>query len=101
MWNPARGNQLRIQILGDSNLIVNWLNGKWKINNQMFRTMVQKTQNMLDRTDIHPMGDHLDMFQHIYREWNPESDFILRMWQEKKEPHGIPTRRKKGVDWKR
>ena len=32
----------------DPNLIVNWMNGKWKINNQKFRMMVQKTQNMMD-----------------------------------------------------
>ena len=33
-WDPAWGNQMRIQIMGGSNLIVNWMNGKWKINNQ-------------------------------------------------------------------
>ena len=59
---------MRIQILGDSNLIVNWMNGKWKINNQEFRMMVQKTENMLDKTDIRPKREHLDMSQHIYRD---------------------------------
>ena len=52
--------KMTIQVLGDSNLVVNWLNWKWKINNQKFRMMVQKTQNVLDRTDFRPMGDHLD-----------------------------------------
>ena len=74
---------MRIQILGDSNLTFNWINGKLKINNQKFRTMVQKTQNMLDRTNIHPMGDHLDMFQHIYREWNQETDHLTHVAREK------------------
>ena len=32
LWGPAWGNQMRIHILGDSNWIVNWLNGRWKIN---------------------------------------------------------------------
>ena len=36
-WDPAWGNQMRIPILGDWNLIVNWINGKWKINNQYSR----------------------------------------------------------------
>ena len=40
IWDPAWGNQMRIQILGDTNLIVNRVNGKWKINNQKFRMMV-------------------------------------------------------------
>ena len=33
IWDPAWGNQMRIQFLEDSNLIMNWMNGKWKINN--------------------------------------------------------------------
>ena len=28
---------MRVQIMSDSNLIVNWLSGKWKIDNQKFR----------------------------------------------------------------
>ncbi len=33
---------MRIQILGDSSLIVNWMIGKWKIKSSKFRTMVKK-----------------------------------------------------------
>ena len=51
----------------DSNLIVNWMNVKCKINNERYRKMVQRTQNMMDKTDLRPMADHLDMIQHIYR----------------------------------
>ena len=58
---------MRIQILGNSSLIVNRMNRKWKINNQKFRTMVQNTHNMLDRRDVRPVGDHLDIIQHVYR----------------------------------
>ena len=32
------------------------------------------TQNLLDKTDIRPMADHLDLFQHIYRNWTEEAD---------------------------
>ena len=82
-WDPAWGNQVRIQILGASNLIVNWMNGKWKINDQKFRMMVQKTPNTLDKIDIRPMGDHLDMFHHIYRELNQEADRLTHVAREK------------------
>ena len=71
-----------IQILVDSNLIVNWMNEKWKINSQKFRMMVQKTQNMLDKTVIRPMGDHLDMFQRIHRDWNQEADHLTHVARE-------------------
>ena len=36
IWDPAWRNQMRIQILGEGNLIVNWINRKWKINCQKF-----------------------------------------------------------------
>ena len=52
---------------------------KWKINDQKFRMMVQKTQNMLDKTDTRPMGGHLDMFQHFYRDWNQEADQLTHV----------------------
>ena len=58
--------------MGDGNLIVNWMNGKWKINKQKFRGKEKKTQNMMDKTDFRPMGDHLDVLQHLYRDWNQE-----------------------------
>ena len=82
-WDNASGNQKRIQILGDSNLIANWINGEWKINNQKFRKMVQRTQNMLDKTGLRPVGDHLDMCQHVYREWNQEADRLTHVAREK------------------
>ena len=43
----------------------------------------ERIQNMLDKTDIRPMGDHLDMFQHIYREWNQEADHLTNVGREK------------------
>ena len=74
---------MRVQILGDSNLIVNWLNGKCKINHQDFREMVQKTQNIMDKTDIRPIGDHLDMFQHKYRDWIQDVERLRHVKREK------------------
>ena len=56
-----------------------------------FRAEVQKTQNLMDRTDIRPMGDHLDMIQHIYRDWNHEADHFTYVAKEKKGPLGAPT----------
>ena len=42
-----------------------------------------KTQNTMDKTDIRPMGDHLDMFLHIYRDWNQEADRLTHVAREK------------------
>ena len=45
--------------------------------------MVQMTQNMMDNTDIRPMGDHLEMFQHIYRDLSQEADHVTHVAREK------------------
>ena len=37
----------------------------------------------MDNTDIRPMGDHLDMFQHICRDWNQEADHLTHVAREK------------------
>ena len=28
IWDPGWGNQIRVQIMGDSNLVVDWMNGR-------------------------------------------------------------------------
>ena len=63
IWDEGSGNQIRVQIVGDSHLVVNWMNVRWTISNQKFRVEVQRTQDLLDKTDIRPMADHLDLFQ--------------------------------------
>ena len=68
--------------MGDSNLIVNRLICKSKINNQRFRAMVQKAQNLMNKTDIRPTRYHLNMFQHLYRDWNQEADHLTQVARE-------------------
>ena len=51
--------------------------------NQKFGKMVQRTQNVLDKTDLRPTADHLDMFQHVYRKWNQEADRLTHVAREK------------------
>ena len=49
--------------MGDSELLGNWMNGKWKI----------KNQKMLDKTNLRPMADLSDMVQYVHREWHEEA----------------------------
>ena len=41
----------------------------------------QRTQNL--RADIRPMADHLDLRQHIYRDWNDKADRLTHEASEK------------------
>ena len=59
--DPGWGHQMGNLLVGDCNLVVNWVNGRWKINHQIFKAEVQTTQNLLDKTDIRPTADLLDI----------------------------------------
>ena len=48
----------------------------------MFRAEVHKTQILLDQTDIVLMSDHLDICQHIYRDWNGDADYLTHKARE-------------------
>ena len=47
--DPIWENQIRGQIMRESNLIVTWMRGRWTIHNLISRTEVQKTQSVLDK----------------------------------------------------
>ena len=38
---------------------------------------------MLDKTDLRPMADRMDMFQHVHRKWNQEADRLTHEAWEK------------------
>ena len=46
--------------------------------------MVLKTKNVLDNTHLRPMADHMDIFHHVYREWNLEADRLTHVARESK-----------------
>ena len=53
------------------------------MNKQRFRAEVRRTQNLLDKTDLRPTRDHLDLFQHFHREWNQRGDRLTHDAREK------------------
>ena len=48
------------------------------------QSKIQDTQNTMDKTDIRPMRDHLDMFHNMYREWNQDADRLTHVAREKR-----------------
>ena len=44
---------------------------------------MQTTRHILDKTDIRPMADHLNLFQHICRDWNEEAARLTHEAREK------------------
>ena len=57
---------------------------EWKVENEQskLRAEVQKTQNLLDETDIRPVADHLDK-NSKKRDWNEKTDRLKHEATEK------------------
>ena len=39
-------------------------------------------QHLLDQTDLRPTGDHFDLCQRVYRDWNGEADYLTQKAKE-------------------
>ena len=68
-WGLCWGDQVRIQNIGDSMLLVNW-----KINGTQYRSPVHRTQ----KTDLRLLSGHLGLFHHIFRDWSEGADQLTR-----------------------
>ena len=68
----TRKNNLdKIQVFGDSQLVINWASGKYRLLNTELAMILQ---------DVHCLADSLDYvyFKHIYRERNYKADALAK-----------------------
>ncbi len=72
------GASHRVEILGDSLLVINWAMGVWYPRFLPYLRRMIKVQRMfegmLDSGMVMPRTDASDIFRHIYRELNAEAD---------------------------
>ncbi len=72
-----------MQIAGDSMLIVNWLNGCWKVYSKQYRERVAKLQDELEKLPAAKkvtaanLGENFAM--HVYREGNVDADVLTHV----------------------
>ena len=61
----------KIQIFGDSQLVINWASGKYKIQNLELALILQ---------EVHYLSDSFDhvSYKHIYRERNSKADLLAK-----------------------
>ena len=68
----ARRNSLaKIQIFGDSQLVINWASGKFRLLNLYFSMILQEVNRLTDCFDY-------VMLKHIYRERNTFADALAK-----------------------
>ena len=58
----------------------------------------KRHKNLLDKRNVRPMSDHLDLFQHICRYWNGKADRLTHEAR-KRGPVGTRSRCVKEKNW--
>jgi len=73
-WSALNGKRKRIELMGDSKVVVNWANAVWPVKNLYFTMMVSSVMNLIwswhANNLVAPRQDHCNYFRHIYRELN-------------------------------
>ena len=64
-------NLKKLQIFGDSQLVINWATGKYRIQNVQLAQILMEIHRMVDMFDSVP-------FMHIYRECNSLADILAK-----------------------
>lgn len=79
-WEAVADDRFRIEILGDSLLVVNWMRGVWRANCKHFATKVAACIRTLERlhcsSGLEPRSVSADIHRHIFRELNVEADAL-------------------------
>ena len=61
----------KLQIFGDSQLVINWVSGKYRIQNVQLAQILMEVNRLVDMFD-------LVVFMHIYRESNTFADVLAK-----------------------
>ena len=79
-WNVARcpDEHRRLEILGDTKVVINWMNGPWEVKGEEHTVPVRGVVDQLVRWYLGgtfgPRTDETDWCTHIFREHNKEAD---------------------------
>lgn len=78
----------KLQIFGDSQLVINWVIGKYKLQNLELSLILQ---------DVHFLSDSFDFvsYKHIYREMNSKADLLANQGVTFMRDSGIYMKRKR------
>ena len=76
-WNSLFQNQHRIELCGDSKVVVNWCEAYWPVRNPRFRDLVNDSMSNMHQwwhLGCQPRMKHALWCRHIFREYNSVAD---------------------------
>jgi len=78
-WYPKWDCERRIELLGDSKVVVNWSNGIWPVKNPRMKELVNDVRASPFRWwewGVQPRKKHVGWSRHIFRELNTTADML-------------------------
>jgi len=77
-WQNCGEDSFRVELLGDSNVVTNWIRGIWEVRFAPYLRRVSGLQSqwagLCNRFNVAPPRDHHDFHRHIFRELNSVAD---------------------------
>lgn len=81
-WHAKNGRHNRVELMGDSKLCVQWLNGSWPMRNNFLRKTFADLHIKLSRwhafLNVEPRMRHACWARHVFREHNDECDELSK-----------------------
>lgn len=82
-WHATNGLTNRVELLGDSRLCVEWLNGRWPTRSPFLRAIISELQTKLFKwnsfLNMEPRRKNANWSRHIFRELNDECDGLSKL----------------------
>ena len=82
-WQVVHSHsEMRLEFVGDSLVIANWMNGCWPVNNDRYIDTVNECVNLLQtftKRHIAPRKRHTQWVRHVLRGYNEEADELATL----------------------
>ena len=81
-WQSVYGCRCRVELLGDSKLVVNWINGVWSVRNPKHITKIMKGCEMLQQFNVagvEPRLQYCHWNRHVLKHHNRKADGLATL----------------------
>jgi len=79
-WQAVHGDaSLRLELVGDSKVITNWMNGCWPVNNPAYSSSVNDCIDLLHDLSVRnvlPRAQHAQWIRHVLRGYNEDANTL-------------------------
>eukprot|EP00973_Karenia_brevis_P040018 5525708-Karenia_brevis.AAC.1 len=80
LWASTLAEGSRLEIVGDSKLVINWINGLWRCKYHIYRGRLAILHKIIEELIVNygfrPRCETAEWSRHVYRELNGEADAL-------------------------